>query len=207
MRTTPCRPRSQAAQDAGRRMCVAGHLVLLRSRFPGLSWCEGCGRSVWRAGFPCGSLGEDYPLSAVGEFTCRVEVTGVACRFSDHMQQDLAQVVEPPAAKQVLRPPRRCAVKGSGGNDGVGKLYLPPVGVQHRGGRQVRRNLPCVIRLVLWELLASDDGTEPEPLDVDRQMVYQPGAGPLRGQYGAPQVLLGKALQDAEHVIALIGEG
>ncbi len=50
--------------------------------------------------FPPGSFGEDYPLSAVDEFTCRVEVTGVACRFSDHMQQDLAQVVEPPAAKQ-----------------------------------------------------------------------------------------------------------
>src|SRR6266496_4055859 len=73
----------------------------------GLSWCEGCGRSVRRAGFPSGSFGEDYPLSAVDEFTCRVEVTGVACRFSDHMQQVLAEVIEPPAAKQVLRPPRR----------------------------------------------------------------------------------------------------
>ena len=31
-------------------------------------------------------------------------------RHSDHMQQDFAQIVEPPAAKQVLRPPRRCAV-------------------------------------------------------------------------------------------------
>ncbi len=71
---------------------------------------------------------------------------------------------------------------------------------------KVRRDLPGVIWLVVWELLASDDGTEPEPLDVDRQMVYQPGAGPPRGQYEAPQVQLGKALQDAEHVIALIGE-
>jgi len=60
--------------------------------------------------FPPGSFGEDYPLSAVDEFTCRIEVTGVACRLSDHMQEDLAQVVEPPAAEQVLRPPRRCAV-------------------------------------------------------------------------------------------------
>src|SRR6266849_1046082 len=188
-------------------MCVAGHLVLLRSRFPGLSWCEGCGRSVRRAGFPSGSFGEDYPLSAVDEFTCRVEVTGVACCLNDHMQEDLAQVVEPPAAKQVFRPPGRWAVKGSGGNDGVGKLYLLPVGVQHRGGRQVRRKRPCVIRPVVWHRLASDDGTEPEPLDVDRQMVYQPGAGPVRGQYGAPQVLLGKALQDAEHVIALSSKG
>ena len=81
-------------------------------------------------------------MSAVDEFTCRVEVTGVACCLNDHMQEDPAQVVEPPAAKQVFRPPGRSAVKGSGGNDGVGKLYLPPVGVQHRGGRQVRRNLP-----------------------------------------------------------------
>jgi hypothetical protein len=66
-------------------------------------------------------------LSAVDEFTCRVEVTGVACCLSDHMQQDPAQGAEPPAAKQVLRPPGWCAVKGSGGNDGVGKLYLPPL--------------------------------------------------------------------------------
>src|SRR5260221_8515664 len=120
---------------------------------PGLSWCEGCGRSVRRAGFPSGSFGEDYPLPGVDEFTGRVEVTGVACRFSDHMQQDLAQVVEPPAAKQVLRPPRRRAVKGSGGNDGVGKLYLPPVGVPHRGARQVRPNPPARIRLGLQERL------------------------------------------------------
>src|SRR6266568_5401781 len=118
---------------------------------------------------PC-SFGEDYPLSAVDEFTCRVEVTGVACCLNDHMQEDLAQVVEPPAAKQVFRPPGRWAVKGSGGNDGVGEFYLPPVGVQHRGGCQVRRDLPCVIRLVIWHRLASNDSTEPEPLDVDRQM-------------------------------------
>lgn len=73
-------------------------------------------------------------MPAVNEFTCCVEVTGVACRLSDHMQEDLAHVVEPPTAEQVLRPPRRCAVQGSGGNDGVGQFYLPPVGVQHRGG-------------------------------------------------------------------------
>ena len=54
----------------------------------------GCGRSVRRAGFRSGLFGEDYPLSAVDEFTCRVEVTGVGCRLSDHMQQDLAQVAE-----------------------------------------------------------------------------------------------------------------
>src|SRR5271170_2249847 len=155
---------------------------------------------------PC-SFGEDYPLPTVDEFTCRVEVTGVGCRLSDYMQQDFAQVVEPPAAKQVLRPTHRCAVQGRGGNDGIGKFYLPPVGVQRRGGRRVRRDLPGVIRLVVWHRLASNNGTEPEPLDVDRQMVYQPCAGPVRGQYGAPQVLLGKALQDAEHVMALIGEG
>ena len=56
------------------------------------------------------SFGEDYPLSAVDEFTGRVEVTGVACCFNDHMQEDLAQVVEPPAAKLVHRPPGRWAV-------------------------------------------------------------------------------------------------
>jgi hypothetical protein len=97
-------------------------------------------------------------LSAVDEFTCRVEVTGVACCLGDRMQEDLAQVIEPPAAKQVFRPPGRWAVKGSGGNDGVSKLDLPPVGVQHRGGRQARRNLPCIIRLVVWHRLASDMG-------------------------------------------------
>src|SRR6266545_5388027 len=68
----------------------------------GLSWCEGCGRSVRRAGFPSGSFGEDYPLSAVDEFTCRVEVTGVACRFSDHMQQDLARSEEHTSELQSL---------------------------------------------------------------------------------------------------------
>src|SRR5215469_9958201 len=113
-----------------------------------------------------GSFGEDYPLPAVDEFTCRVEVTGVACRLGDHMQEDLAQVAEPPAAKQVFGPPGRWAVKGGGGNNGVGKPYLPPVSVQHRGGRQVRRDLPRVVRLVVRHRLASDHGTEPEPLDV-----------------------------------------
>ncbi len=39
---------------------------------------------------PDPSFGEDYPLSAVHEFTCRVEVTGVACCLNDHMQEDIA---------------------------------------------------------------------------------------------------------------------
>ena len=70
-------------------------------------------RSFSQAGrVTVGSFGEDYPLPAVDEFTGRVEVTGVGGRLSDHVQQDFAQVVEPPAAEQVLRPPRRCVVKG-----------------------------------------------------------------------------------------------
>jgi hypothetical protein len=39
---------------------------------------------------PPGSFGEDYPLPAIDEFACRIEVTGVACCLSDHMQEDLA---------------------------------------------------------------------------------------------------------------------
>src|SRR5258708_4465075 len=181
MRTTPLPSADRRLPRMRVSRCA---LLVIRCSFvrvpPGPSWCEGCGRSVGRAGFPSGSFGEDYPLSAVDKFTCRVEVTGVACCLSDHLRGDPARSAGPPAAKQVFGPPGGWAVKGRGGNDGVGKLYLPPVGVQHRGGRQVRRNLPCVIRLVVWHRLASDDSPEPKPADVDRPKGDQPGAAPRR---------------------------
>src|SRR5215475_8722146 len=115
---------------------------------------------------PPGSFGEHYPLLAVDELACRVEVTGVAGGLTDHMQDDLAHVIEPPAAKRVVRPPGRRAVQGRGGHDRVGTLDLPPVEVQYRPGRQVRGDRPGVARIVLRPRLARDDGTEPEPLDV-----------------------------------------
>jgi hypothetical protein len=38
-------------------------------------------------------------------------------------------------------------------------------------------------------------------------MPYQPQAGPPGREHGPPQCLLGKALQNPEHMIALIAEG
>src|SRR5215475_6943485 len=111
---------------------------------------------------PPGLFGEHYPLLAVDELACRVEVTGVAGGLTDHMQDDLAHVVEPPAAKCVVRPPGRRAVQGRGGNDRVGTLYLPPAEVQHCARRQARGNLPGVAR-INGHRLARNDGTEPEP--------------------------------------------
>jgi len=56
-------------------------------------------------------------------------------------------------------------------------------------------------------LLPGEDAAEPEPLDVDGKMAHQPQAGPARGQHRASQGLIGKALDDAENMLALIGQG
>ena len=55
--------------------------------------------------------------------------------------------------------------------------------------------------------LTCQTAAEPEPLDIDGEMAYQPQARPPRRQHGPPQGFLGKALQNPEHVIALIAQG
>lgn len=56
------------------------------------------------------SFGKDEPASAVDEFTCRVEVTGVACGFSNHVQDDFPQILNSPVTEEIVGPGGRCGV-------------------------------------------------------------------------------------------------
>src|SRR5260370_7750344 len=99
MRTTPLPSADRRLPRMRVSRCA---LLVIRCSFvrvpPGPSWCEGCGRSVGRAGFPSGSFGEDYPLSAVDKFTCRLEVTALAFCLTDHMPQHPTPSTHPPPA-------------------------------------------------------------------------------------------------------------
>src|SRR5712691_302231 len=89
--------------------------------------CPNLGRGLLPAsgssGWPVAS-GEDEPGLAVDEFTGGVQVAGVAGGLSDHVQQDLPQVVQVEAGREEVRPPGRRGFQRGGGDDLVGQLYL-----------------------------------------------------------------------------------
>src|ERR1022692_613533 len=153
------------------------------------------------------SAGEDKPGPAVDELTYGIEVTGMTCRLGYDVQHDLAEIVQPPAAEELRRPPGRRGFEGSGGDNRVGELNLLPVLVEDGLGWQVRVDLPGIAGGIDGVTgLTGDDAAEPETLDVQGEMLHEPQACPLRRKHGPPQVVLGQAVEDTEHVIALIIE-
>ena len=51
------------------------------------------------------SLGQHKPGPTVDEFTGRVEVSGVYGCLGKHVEDDLADVVEPPVGEELFGPP------------------------------------------------------------------------------------------------------
>lgn len=70
---------------------------------------------------PLGPLasGEEEPGLAVDEFAGGIQMTGVGSGLADHVQQDLPQVVQVEAGKEV-RPPGGRSLQRGGGDDLVG---------------------------------------------------------------------------------------
>jgi hypothetical protein len=72
-------------------------------------------------------------------------------------------------------------------------------------GRHVRADLPGGgSGPAQVERLAGDHAAEPEPLVIEGQMPHQPQACPPRRQHWPPQVVLGEAVKNPEHMIALM---
>ncbi len=154
------------------------------------------------------SVCQDKPGPAVDELACSVEVAGVACGLSKHVQDDLPQILWPRVGREmILGPPGQWGVQRSGDNDGVREPYLLPIQVEGGRGRHVGDNLPGAIPGFEIDRLTGDDGTEPEPLDDQGEMPHQSQARPTRRQHRMSQSFLRKAVQDPEHVIALAGQG
>ena len=87
--------------------------------------------------------------------------------LGEHVQDDLAQTVEPPVTEQVLGPPGGGGVQRSGGDDGVRQRCLLSVHVENRSDRHAETHLPGIVRRIRQfvddGLLASDDAAEREP--------------------------------------------
>src|SRR5215211_8441211 len=77
------------------------------------------------------SRAQHEPEPAIGQFPDGVEVPGVAGRLRHHMQDDLPHGVQPPVAKEVLRPPGWRRVERRAEDDGVGELCLPTIRVEY----------------------------------------------------------------------------
>lgn len=54
--------------------------------------------------------------------------------------------------------------------------------------------------------LTCDHRPEPEPLDVESEVLHQPEAGPTGGQDGTPEGVIGEPLQAADDVASLLPE-
>jgi len=94
-------------------------------------------------------------------------------------------------------------IQGPGGDDRVGQRRLLPVLREDRRRGFLGRDLPPLVVRRQVDLLPGDDGAEPEALDIQGQVPDHAQAGPAGRQHRAPQVLLGQAVQDAKHVLAL----
>src|ERR1035437_183989 len=120
------------------------------------------------------SLGQHKPGPTVDEFARRVEVSGVDRCLGKHVQDDLADVVEPPVAEELFGPPGGRGVWRGGGDDGVREVYLLPVRVKDHLDRHVGADFPGVVwshsYLVDDDLLARDDAAEPEALVIEGEM-------------------------------------
>jgi DNA-binding transcriptional LysR family regulator len=142
-----------------------------------------------------------HPGAAVEQLAGRVEVPGVGRGLGDDVQDDLAHVLQPPVL-EVLRPAGRRRVQAEAGQRRVRSRDLPPVEVEDGLGGLVRRRPPAGV-VVEGQRLARRDRAEPEPLVVDGEVPHQGQARPARWQHRPPEVLLGQAAEDPEHVAAL----
>jgi len=142
-----------------------------------------------------------HPGTAVEQLAGGVEVPGVGRGLGDEVQDDLAHVLQPPVL-EILRPPGRRRVQAEPGQDRVGGRDLPPVQVEHGLGGLIRGRLPAGL-VIERQRLARRDGADPESLVVDRQVPDQGQARPARRQHRPPEILVGQAAEDAEHVTAL----
>jgi hypothetical protein len=88
--------------------------------------------------------GENQPLPAVDEFAHGVQVAGVGGGLGDHVQDDLAQVVEAPVTEEV-RPPARGCLQVGAGKEGVGELPFLAVESEDLLGCLLRGGLPRVL--------------------------------------------------------------
>src|ERR1017187_5679246 len=141
------------------------------------------------------SAGEDKPGPAVDKLAYRVEVTGMTGGLGYHVQDDLAQIVQPPAAEELLGPPGRRGIHGSSGDDRVRELDLLPVQVDDGLSWHVLGDLPGTAGgLAAVAGLTGDDAAEPELLDVQGEMAHQPQARPLGREHGPPQIVIGQAV-------------
>src|SRR5262245_63230324 len=99
---------------------------------------------------------------------------GVARGLSDDVQHDFAQVLQPERTEKA-RPPGRPSGQVCAFDDCVDKVNLPPVQVEHFLGNNVRTYLPGVVVICLRPKWLTDHYiAEPEPFDVDGEMLHEP---------------------------------
>jgi hypothetical protein len=136
-------------------------------------------------------------------------MAGVTRSFLDHVQHDEPEVREVDAP---FLPPRVWLARGrgerSGCDDRVRPLDLVPVKAEHAVGRLTGPYLPPGVRPRREEVkrLTTDDATEPIVLVGQGQVLNHAQACPSGRQHRPPQLLVGQALQDAKHMVALLVE-
>ena len=132
--------------------------------------------------------GEDEVLTPVDEFPGRVEMAGVAGGLGQDRKDRCAQVALRQVGEDLYGPPNGTSVQRGLGEDLVAEADLLAVGVEYVGRWSGVLHLPGGVAGGQLHLFAGDNGSEPEPLDVERQMLYEPEAGPPRRQDRAAQL-------------------
>jgi hypothetical protein len=127
-------------------------------------------------------------LTPVDKFSGCVEMAGVAGGLGQDSNDRGAQVALRQIGEDLYGPPDRTSVQRGLSEDIVAEADLLAVGLEYVGRWSGVLHLPGGVPGGQLNLLARDNGSEPEPLDVERQVLYEPEARPPRRQDGAAQL-------------------
>lgn len=130
--------------------------------------------------------------------------------LGDDVQQDVPQRVQMRVAELLVGPPGQRGVGRGRGDDGVREARLRAVQVEDLVGVGVGGHLPGVVDLGEGGdhgRVAREHGAEPEPFDVERQMLDEPQTAPPGRQHGHAQGLGVEPFEDAEDMAALPVQG
>ena len=130
---------------------------------------------------------------SVEQFARGIEMPSVAGRLDDHCEDGPAQVPHRQVGEDLARPPRWQCLQIRPCDHRVGSADLLEVSLDHRLGRRAGVDPPRLVVCTEIHCIAGHHSSEPEPLQIETEVLDQPEAAPTRWQDSPTQRLVRQA--------------